>query len=74
MPANALEFFLGRRRQAVTDLLETNSDVSEFFAALLEHLVDYAAEEGIHPKRIQLDRPFITNDGKIVAQIRKAPI
>lgn len=73
MAENALEVMLGRRRRACTEILEQNEDVSGFMAALLEHLVDYAAEEGIHIKQIRLDRPFVTNDGRIIAQIQKAP-
>jgi len=73
MAENALEVMLGRRRRAVTDILEQNEDVSGFIAALLDHLVEYAGQEGIHIKQIRLDRPFVTNDGRIVAQILKAP-
>jgi hypothetical protein len=72
MPDNSFEFFLGRRRRACTDLLEHNEDVAGFMAALLEHLVDYSRAEGIPYKAIRLDLPFVTNDGRIVAQIRKA--
>lgn len=42
-------------------------------AALLDHLVEYSRREGIPLKAIRLDRPFVTHDGKIVAQIQKAP-
>jgi hypothetical protein len=42
-------------------------------AALLDHLVEYARQEGIPITAIQLNRPFVTNDGRIVAQITKAP-
>lgn len=73
MAENAFEVMLGRRRKACTDILEQNEDVSGFMAALLDHLVEYAAKEGIHPRQIRLDRPFVTNDGRIVAQIQKAP-
>ena len=73
MPDNPLEFFLGQRRRACTELLEKNEDVSGFMAALLDHLVEYARVEGIPLVAIRLDRPFVTNDGRIVAQIQKAP-
>lgn len=73
MADNAFEVMLGRRRRACADILEQNEDVSGFMAALLDHLVEYARKEGIHPRQIRLDRPFVTNDGKIVAQIQKAP-
>jgi hypothetical protein len=74
MATTPFEHFLGNRRQACTDLLEKNEDVSGFMAALLDHLVEYARQEGIPLAAIQLNRPFVTNDGKIVAQITKAPL
>ncbi len=73
MPASAFEYFLGQKRQACADILEKNEDVSGFMAALLDHLVEYAQREGIPVQAIRLDRPFVTNDGKIIAQIQKAP-
>ena len=73
MAATAFQYFLGRRRQACTDILEQNEDVSAFMAALLEHLVDYASAEGIPIKAIRLNMPFVTNDGVIQARISKAP-
>ena len=71
MPETPFEHFLGQRRTACTELLLQNEDVSAFFAGLLDHLVDYARAEGISFREITLDRPFVTNDGRIVAQIRK---
>jgi hypothetical protein len=73
MAENSFEYFLGRRRRACTDILEKNRDVAEFMAALLEHLVDYAAVEGIPIQAIRLNMPFVTNDGIIQARISKAP-
>jgi hypothetical protein len=67
------EYFLAQKRQACTDLLEKNEDVSGFFAAVLDHLVEFSRQEGVSMQRIQLDRPFVTADGKIIAQIRIAP-
>lgn len=73
MAENSFEYFLGRRRRACTDVLEKNKDVAEFMAALLEHLVDYAAEKGIPVTAIRLNMPFVTNDGVIQARISKDP-
>lgn len=73
MAENAFQVMLGQRRRACTELLEQNEDVSGFMAALLDHLVEYAREEGIHFREIRLDRPFVTNDGRIVGKIQRAP-
>jgi hypothetical protein len=74
MATTPFEYFLQNRRQACTDLLEKNEDVSGFMAALLDHLVEYARREGIPLAAIRLDLPFVTNDGQIVAKIGRAPL
>ena len=74
MATTPFEYFLGRKQQACADLLERNEDVSGFMAALLDHLVEYARQEGIPLAAIRLDLPFVTNDGRIVAKITKAPM
>ena len=71
MPENPHQYFLGQRNAACVRLLERNEDVNNLIRAMLEHLVDYANKEGMDFERIRIDRPFITNDGRLVAQLTR---
>lgn len=65
------EYFLGRRNEACVRLLEKNEDVNGFIRAVLEHLVDFANHKGIRFEDIRLDRPYVTNDDRIIARITR---
>lgn len=71
MAATAFEYFVGRKNAACVQLLEKNQDVSEFIAALLDHLAQYADREGISVTDVKLDRPYITSDGYIKARLMR---
>ena len=74
MPTTPFEWFLQNKNRKCTEFLEQNEDVSGFVAALLDHCREFCEQEGIPVRALQLDKPFVTNDGKIVAQMRKAPM
>ena len=71
MPESPHQYFLGRRNAATVRLLEQNEDVNQFIRALLEHLVDFADKQGIRYAEVNLDRPFVTDDGYIRARITR---
>jgi hypothetical protein len=62
MPLTAHEFLATHQTQLV-QLLERNTDVSAFIAALLGQLVSYANEQGIPFEDVLLVLPHIANIG-----------
>ena len=71
MATTPFEYFTGRRNESCVRLLEKNEDVNQMIRALLEHLVDFANHEGIRFEDVKIDRPFISNDGYLVARITR---
>lgn len=65
------EYFMGRRNAATLRVLETNGDISTFIRALLEHIADFASQNGIDVKDVKIDSPFITDDGYLRGRILK---
>ncbi len=69
MATSPFEYFVGRQNQRMVQLLERNRDVSEFFYAVLDHLVEHANAKGKRFEDLQIHDPFVSSDGYIRARV-----
>ena len=69
MATTPMEYFVGRGNQRMVRLLEQNQEVSEFFYAVLQHLVDHANATGRSFADLRIRDPFVSSDGYIRARV-----
>lgn len=69
MATTPLEFFMGRRNAATVKVLEQNEDITKFIRALLEHITDFATQNGVDVGEVKISLPSIGDDGTLRARI-----
>jgi hypothetical protein len=71
MAETAFGHFMGRQQARAVRFLERNESINGFVAALIDHMTTYCEREGVTPEQIEIDMPFVSQDGVVQARIRK---